>query len=105
MIIFTLQAKIDEEYQNQKVLEKPEVFVESRVHRSSTPSTVVMKQFSETYETVPPEPSKKYPKLTGGEDPDPITQQRRDKVKEVCVNCLIKYLLIKKLYSDQSYGF
>lgn len=69
------------------------MFVESRVHRTSTPSTVVMKQWSATYETVPPEPAKRYPKVYGGEDPDSITQQRRDKVKEVRQDNTIYYRL------------
>ena len=82
--LFELQAKIDEEYQNQKTLEKPEVLSEFRIRAYSFTSTLnSIHQYVETYETVPPEPSDKLPKTTGGEDPDPIARQRRDVVKQV----------------------
>lgn len=82
-VYFLFQAKIDEEYQNQKTLEKPEVLEEPRVRSSSTTSTLVLQKYMESHETVPPEPSVRLPKIVGGEDPDPLTRQRRDKVKEV----------------------
>lgn len=75
------QAKIDEEYQQQKTLEKPDMG-ESRVRTSSSSSLIVHKPET-TLETVPPAPSDKLPVIVGGEDKDPIARQRRDKVKEV----------------------
>ncbi|XP_015600439.1 mannosyl-oligosaccharide 1,2-alpha-mannosidase IB isoform X2 [Cephus cinctus] len=78
-----LQAKINEEYQHQKTLEKPDIAGDSRVQMSSSSSLVVNARIEETLITVPPAPGEKLPKIVGGEDKDPITRQRRDKVKEL----------------------
>ncbi|KAG7213167.1 hypothetical protein KM043_002482 [Ampulex compressa] len=77
-----LQAKIDEEYQQQKTLEKPEVGGDSRVRTSSSSSLVVYRK-DDVLETVPPAPADRLPLTVGGEDKDPIARDRRDKVKEV----------------------
>lgn len=76
------QAKIDEEYQQQKMLEKPEVIGEIHVRVTSSPSLVLHRK-NEVLETVPPAPASKLPLTVGGEDKDPIARERRDKVKEV----------------------
>ncbi|XP_011630040.1 mannosyl-oligosaccharide alpha-1,2-mannosidase IA-like isoform X2 [Pogonomyrmex barbatus] len=76
-----LQAKIDEEYQQQKTLEKPDMG-ESRVRTSSSSSLIVHKE-ELVLVTVPPAPADKLPLIVGGEDKDPIARQRRDKVKEM----------------------
>ncbi|XP_026296272.1 uncharacterized protein LOC100576383 isoform X5 [Apis mellifera] len=77
-----LQAKIDEEYQQQKMLEKPEVIGEIHVRVTSSPSLVLHRK-NEVLETVPPAPASKLPLTVGGEDKDPIARERRDKVKEM----------------------
>ncbi|XP_076656436.1 alpha-Mannosidase class I a [Halictus rubicundus] len=78
-----LQAKIDEEYQHQKTLEKPEVNVgDSRV-RASSSSSVVVHRKDDILETVPPAPADKLPLTVGGEDEDHVARERRDKVKEM----------------------
>ncbi|XP_012276680.1 mannosyl-oligosaccharide 1,2-alpha-mannosidase IA isoform X1 [Orussus abietinus] len=77
-----LQAKIDEEYQHQKTLEKPEVAREVKVQTSSSPSVIGHRQ-GVTFETVPPAPAVKLPLAVGGEDKDPVARQRRDKVREM----------------------
>ncbi|XP_066598094.1 mannosyl-oligosaccharide alpha-1,2-mannosidase IA-like isoform X2 [Prorops nasuta] len=77
-----LQAKIDEEYQQQKTLEKPEVIGdESRVHTSSQSSLLVHRK-DDVRETVPPASADRFPLVNGGEDREPIARERRDKVKE-----------------------
>ncbi|XP_058800666.1 mannosyl-oligosaccharide alpha-1,2-mannosidase IA-like, partial [Phymastichus coffea] len=81
-----LQAKIDEEYQNHKTLEKPELAKaqwgkEARAS-SSTSSVAAVRQWVERQETVPAEPADKLPLTTGGEDRDPVSRMRRDKVKK-----------------------
>lgn len=76
------QAKIDEEYQQQKTLEKPEVNGESRVRASSSSSLLVHRK-NDVLETVPPAPADKLPLTVGGEDKDLVARERRDKVKEV----------------------
>ncbi|KAL2734171.1 hypothetical protein V1478_003869 [Vespula squamosa] len=79
-----LQAKIDEEYQQQKTLEKPEmVGGDSRVRTSSLSSSVVVQQRNEhVFQTVPPAPAIKLPLIVAGEDKDTVARERRDKVKE-----------------------
>ena len=77
-----LQAKINEEYQQQKTLEKPEVKDDSRV-RASSSSSLVLHRKDDVLETVPPAPASKLPLTVGGEDKDPVARERRDKVKEV----------------------
>ncbi|KAJ8676686.1 hypothetical protein QAD02_012473, partial [Eretmocerus hayati] len=77
-----LQAKIDEEYQNHKVLERPEVLEEPRVFTSSLSSSPMHKLAFEIIETVPPEPSDKLPKIVATDNLDPVNRQRREKVKE-----------------------
>ncbi|KAG5335820.1 MA1A1 mannosidase, partial [Acromyrmex heyeri] len=88
-----LQAKINEEYQQQKTLEKPDMG-ESRVRTSSSSSLIVHKEET-VLVTVPPAPADKLPLIVGGEDKDHIARQRRDKVKEVSLGleniCMIKY--------------
>ena len=76
------QAKINEEYQQQKTLEKPEVKDDSRV-RASSSSSLVLYRKDDVLETVPPAPANKLPLTVGGEDKDPVARERRDKVKEV----------------------
>lgn len=76
------QAKIDEEYEHQKTLEKPEVKDDSRVRVSSS-SSLVVHQKEDVLETVPPAPADKLPLTVGGEDKDSVARERRDKVKEV----------------------
>ncbi|XP_077259070.1 mannosyl-oligosaccharide alpha-1,2-mannosidase IA-like [Temnothorax americanus] len=76
-----LQAKIDEEYQQQKTLEKPDMG-ESRVRTSSSSSLIVHKEET-ILVTVPPAPADKLPLIVGGEDKDHIARQRRDKVREM----------------------
>ncbi|KAM0728702.1 Mannosyl-oligosaccharide alpha-1,2-mannosidase IA [Formica fusca] len=76
-----LQAKIDEEYQQQKTLEKPDMG-ESRVRTSSSSSLIVHKEET-ILVTVPPAPADKLPLTVGGEDKDHVARQRRDKVKEM----------------------
>ncbi|KAL0126367.1 hypothetical protein PUN28_005037 [Cardiocondyla obscurior] len=76
-----LQAKIDEEYQQQKTLEKPDMG-ESRVHTSSSSSLIVHRE-EMILVTVPPAPADKLPLIVGGEDKDPIARKQRDKVKEM----------------------
>ncbi|XP_072744987.1 mannosyl-oligosaccharide alpha-1,2-mannosidase IA-like isoform X2 [Anoplolepis gracilipes] len=83
-----LQAKIDEEYQQQKTLEKPDMG-ESRVRTSSSSSLIVHKEET-ILVTVPPAPADKLPLTIGGEDKDRIARERRDKVKEVSI---ITYLM------------
>ncbi|XP_035741751.1 mannosyl-oligosaccharide alpha-1,2-mannosidase IA-like isoform X2 [Vespa mandarinia] len=79
-----LQAKIDEEYQQQKTLEKPEIGGDSRVRTSSLSSSVVVQQRNEqVFQTVPPAPAIKLPLIVAGEDKDTIARERRDKVKEI----------------------
>ncbi|XP_011502769.1 PREDICTED: mannosyl-oligosaccharide 1,2-alpha-mannosidase IA [Ceratosolen solmsi marchali] len=87
-----LQAKIDEEYQNQKTLEKPEMLSELRLRSSSVSTTFMISQWINMYETVPPEPSKKLPKTEGGEDQDAITRHRRNKVKEMMKHAWDNYV-------------
>ena len=82
-LILWFQAKIEEEDQQQKTLEKPDVGSDSRVRTSSSVTYVVHAVNEDTYETVPPAPVHKYPLTVGGEDKDPIARQRRDKVREV----------------------
>ncbi|KAK9301551.1 hypothetical protein QLX08_006109 [Tetragonisca angustula] len=77
-----LQAKINEEYQQQKTLEKPEVKDDSRV-RASSSSSLVLYRKDDVLETVPPAPANKLPLTVGGEDKDPVARERRDKVKEI----------------------
>ncbi|XP_043580607.1 uncharacterized protein LOC122566840 isoform X2 [Bombus pyrosoma] len=77
-----LQAKIDEEYQQQKTLEKPEVNGDSRV-RASSSSSLVLHRKDDVLETVPPASASKLPLTVGGEDKDPIARERRNKVKEM----------------------
>lgn len=77
-----LQAKINEEYQQQKTLEKPEVKDDSRV-RASSSSSLVHYRKDDVLETVPPAPASKFPLTVGGEDKDPVARERRDKVKEM----------------------
>ncbi|XP_033304703.1 mannosyl-oligosaccharide alpha-1,2-mannosidase IA-like [Bombus vosnesenskii] len=79
-----LQAKIDEEYQQQKTLEKPEVNGDSRV-RASSSSSLVLHRKDDVLETVPPASASKLPLTVGGEDKDPIARERRNKVKEVSI--------------------
>ncbi|EZA47932.1 Mannosyl-oligosaccharide 1,2-alpha-mannosidase IA [Ooceraea biroi] len=74
-----LQAKIDEEYQQQKTLEKPDMG-ELRVRTSSSSS---LHKEETVLVTVPPAPADKLPIVVGGEDKDHIARQRRDKVREV----------------------
>nr|XP_050848697.1 mannosyl-oligosaccharide alpha-1,2-mannosidase IA-like isoform X6 [Vespula vulgaris] len=80
-----LQAKIDEEYQQQKTLEKPEmVGGDSRVRTSSLSSSVVVQQRNEhVFQTVPPASAIKLPLIVAGEDKDTVARKRRDKVKEI----------------------
>jgi len=73
------QAKINEEYQQQKTLEKPDMG-ESRVRTSSSSS---LHREEIVLVTVPPAPANKLPIIVGGEDKDPVARQRRDKVREV----------------------
>ncbi|XP_043490227.1 mannosyl-oligosaccharide alpha-1,2-mannosidase IA isoform X4 [Polistes fuscatus] len=79
-----LLAKINEEYQQQKTLEKPEIVgSDSRVRTSSLSSSVIVQQRNEqVFETVPPAPAVKLPLIVGGEDKDEIARERRNKVKE-----------------------
>lgn len=103
------QAKIDEEYQQQKMLEKPEVIGEIHVRVTSSPSLVLHRK-NEVLETVPPAPASKLPLTVGGEDKDPIARERRDKVKEVSlsfhsykVNCRQCWLKKKNIFFKIKY--
>ncbi|XP_043273662.1 mannosyl-oligosaccharide 1,2-alpha-mannosidase IA-like isoform X2 [Venturia canescens] len=83
-----LQAKINEEYQQQKTLEKPEVAnSESRVIALSSASSLNADKLrghdQEVIETVPPAPAEAFPMIVGGEDKDPVARERRNKVKEM----------------------
>ncbi|KAK0163873.1 hypothetical protein PV328_002559 [Microctonus aethiopoides] len=79
-----LQAKIDEEYQNQKTLEKPEMIKDLSERVSSSASPVLPDhRKEENIQTVPPALADVLPLTVGGEDKDPVARQRRDKVKEV----------------------
>ncbi|XP_015431671.1 PREDICTED: mannosyl-oligosaccharide 1,2-alpha-mannosidase IB-like [Dufourea novaeangliae] len=77
-----LQAKIDEEYQQQKTLEKPEVNGGDTRVRVSSSSSLAVHRKDDVLETVPPAPADKLPLTVGGEDKDPIARERRDRVKE-----------------------
>ncbi|KAK2582808.1 hypothetical protein KPH14_008897 [Odynerus spinipes] len=81
--LYPFQAKIDEEYQQQKTLEKPEVIGDSRVRTSSSSSIVVVQHNEQVLQTVPPAPAVKLPLIVGGEDKDLVARDRRNKVKEV----------------------
>ncbi|KAI4495156.1 hypothetical protein M0804_001357 [Polistes exclamans] len=77
-----LLAKINEEYQQQKTLEKPEIVgSDSRVRTSSFSSSVIVRN-EQVFETVPPAPAVKLPLIVGGEDKDEVARERRNKVKE-----------------------
>ncbi|XP_014616320.1 PREDICTED: mannosyl-oligosaccharide 1,2-alpha-mannosidase IA isoform X1 [Polistes canadensis] len=78
-----LLAKINEEYQQQKTLEKPEIVgSDSRVRTSSFSSSVIVRN-EQVFETVPPAPAVKLPLIVGGEDKDEVARERRNKVKEM----------------------
>lgn len=85
IIICFFKAKIDEEYQQQKTLEKPEIIKApgQRVSSSSAPTWSVNNQHEDKVQTVPPAPADVYPLTTGGEDKDPIAQERREQIKKV----------------------
>ncbi|XP_043469898.1 mannosyl-oligosaccharide 1,2-alpha-mannosidase IA isoform X1 [Leptopilina heterotoma] len=78
-----LQAKIEEENQQQKTLEKPDVGLDSQVHTGSAVTYSVHQVNEDMIETVPPAPAEKYPVVFGGEDKDPIMRERRNKVREM----------------------
>ncbi|XP_046991848.1 mannosyl-oligosaccharide alpha-1,2-mannosidase IA-like, partial [Schistocerca americana] len=92
-----LQAKIEEaeeqdKMRNQKVLERPDIFVEpvvsvSAALKTNKPVENVIEENAAQKEqkivTIPPAPSDRYPATFGGEDADPIARERRNKVKEV----------------------
>lgn len=91
-----LQAKIEEEdRKNQKVLERPDI--RDSINKGSESSSVKseegmkpmvenvvdMVELAPKINTIPPLESDHYPVIVGGEDKDPTTRFRRDKVKEV----------------------
>ncbi|XP_049836447.1 mannosyl-oligosaccharide alpha-1,2-mannosidase IA isoform X2 [Schistocerca gregaria] len=92
-----LQAKIEEaeeqdKMRNQKVLERPDIFVEpvvsvSAALKTNKPVENVIEENAAQKEqkivTIPPAPSDRYPATFGGEDADPIARERRNKVKEM----------------------
>lgn len=92
-----LQAKIEEaeeqdKMRNQKVLERPDIFVEpvvsvSAAMKTNKPIENVIEenaaQKEEKIVTIPPAPSDRYPATFGGEDADPVARERRNKVKEM----------------------
>ncbi|XP_015115798.1 mannosyl-oligosaccharide 1,2-alpha-mannosidase IA isoform X1 [Diachasma alloeum] len=81
-----LQAKIDEEYQQQKTLEKPDTAVESRPRVSSSVAPWSPdNRHEEIIKTVPPAPVESLT-LPDGEDKDPVARERRDKVKEMMLH-------------------
>lgn len=79
MIFNDFQAKIDEEYQQQKTLEKPDT---ENVRTDGLTSPKARKWESDI-KTVPAEVASNMPKVTGGADPNPKMRQRREKVVEV----------------------
>lgn len=88
-----LQMKIDEDFSQQKTLEKPEVASEvSRVRGVTSTALVINQKDESSIVTVPPESAERKLKLVGTDDLDQINQKRRDKVKEVR---LIFYLIYK----------
>lgn len=101
-----LLAKIEEEdRKNQKVLERPDIG--DSMNKASVSSSTKIGQVAEQLgpnenvvdmaevalkiQTVPPLESDHYPILQGGEDKDPTTRVRREKVKEV------SFLYVKQL--------
>lgn len=81
---YLFQEKIDREYQQQKTLEKPEVIEASHPRVSSSVATWSLNdRHEEAIHTIPPAPADVYPMTTGGEDNDPISQKRRERIKKV----------------------
>ncbi|XP_034944154.1 mannosyl-oligosaccharide alpha-1,2-mannosidase IA-like [Chelonus insularis] len=79
-----LQAKIDEEYEQQKTLEKPEV--DEKLNVPATSSVIPLSsshRLEEAIRTVPPAPADVLPMTQGGEDKDPTARERREVVKKM----------------------
>lgn len=90
---FIFQAKVDEENQQQKTLEKPDLGIDLLVNTGSAFTYLVHEQNEDMIETVPPAVAEKYPVVVGGEDKDPIMRERRNKVREVYKYSLTKFIL------------
>lgn len=93
-----LKSKIDQDEQL-KVLERPDmgsfpivktpkslsssVFSDSMLVEEAAlpPNTNLLKQ--QQIVTIPPALTNHYPRIVGGDDPDPEVREKRDKVKEV----------------------
>ncbi|KAL7304893.1 hypothetical protein TKK_0002697 [Trichogramma kaykai] len=78
-----LQAKIDEDDMNQKVLDKPETMQQTRSEKSNLSTTQMYQSWNDIPKAQYSRSADDSPKVTGGEDPDPVTRQRREKVKEM----------------------
>ena len=65
----------------------------------SSLSTAAAHQWIEIHETVPHESSDKFPKIVGGQDNDPVTRQRRDKIKQVSLFYffLLRFLFLQRI--------
>lgn len=98
------QAKINEEYQQQKTLEKPEAADgEARVNAFSSVSSLNADKLrghdQEAIETVPPASAEAFPMIVGGEDKDPVARERRNKVKEVSRQRYFHLLIVTNEFS------
>lgn len=80
-----LQAKIEEEQRNQKVLERPDIAVINKVPSSSlnvNPGPQPQTDDQNT-KTVSPTRTQHFPVIIGGEDKDKDIRQKRSKIVEV----------------------
>lgn len=91
-----LQAKIEEEQRNQKVLERPNMAVMNLVSSSVVNADDRSFSMAGNIKTVPPAKTDRYPVVFGGEDPDEDIRQKRQKIVEVSVQFEINELFWKK---------
>ncbi|XP_075216551.1 alpha-Mannosidase class I a [Lycorma delicatula] len=101
-----LLAKIEQDLEmdkkHQKVLERPDFNInihpsisssmKSEVKQKTIDSIIGKLELAETIITVPPAESSRYPLVTGGEDKDPVSRKRRNKVKEMMKHAWDNYV-------------